>query len=66
MLTVSEPEIVTVSDAVVEPPVAFTLYPEPAPITNLSCKLGVPLFPSQRYHPDGIAFAAPDQMMIPP
>jgi hypothetical protein len=52
--------------ASLEPPVAATLYVEPAPITNLFLRSGVLLEPLHRYQPEGIALAAPDQIIIPP
>lgn len=54
------------SVALAEPPVAPTAYAEPAPTTNLSRKLGVPLVPSQSSQPEGIAPLDPDQIIITP
>ena len=50
------------------PPVAATAYPPLAlaPTTNLLLKSGVLPVPSHNDHPEGIAFAAPDQITITP
>ena len=49
-----------------DPPVAPTPYPEPAPTTNLSVRLGVELLPSQRTKPLGILPVLPDHKIIIP
>ena len=43
-----------------------TLYPLPAPITNLSVKFGVLFDPSHKAHPVGIEDVDPDHIIIPP
>jgi hypothetical protein len=47
------------------PPVVSSLD-EPAPMTNLLVRSGVPLLPLQRCQPLGIVLVCPDHMMIPP
>ena len=42
------------------------MYESPAPTINLFLRFGVLLFPSHKTNPLGIAFAAPDQIIIPP
>ena len=51
---------------VASPPVLPTEYPLPAPTTNLSLKSGVLFWPLHNTQPLGIAFDAPDHIMIPP
>lgn len=49
-----------------EPPVAPTVYVDPAPTTKRFIRSGVPLEPSHNAHPDGIFVVCPDHnSMIP-